>query len=143
MTISPGEFCVKLRDKMQLRLLEIDFGDLLKAEEIRESHLIVTPGKLAKTRDAVHRSKIKTLQKVNVVFVGRIEMETDKYKWLAAVSKMMDDFLHEGGLMCKDYQWPCMATETLTGAESGYSEDSLRDTPDIFLGGFQATFWLD
>jgi len=128
---------------MNLRMQKIDFGDVLKTEEIQEVHTIITPCKISKERDGMHRTKIKTLQTVKIVFVGRVETEIDKYRWLSAVTKMMDEFLIDGGILYKEHKWPCMATETLSGAEAGYSEELLLNTPEVFLGGFAATFWID
>lgn len=140
--ISPSELCVILRDRMNLLLQTIDFGTMEPVENIDRIRTEIVPGKISKERDMQNRTKIKTLQAVKIVFLGAVEEEADPYRWLTAVAEMMDQFLIDGGILYKDHKIPCMAVETLSGAEAGYDEQSLKETPALFMGGFQATFWV-
>ena len=94
--------------------------------------IIVVPHDLSWKRTAKGRQH--AVHEIDILVTGLLDTDST----VALIDQWAEMFLDGAGSLDRA---DCTNAETIDGAEAGYSEEQLTNTPSTFFGGLRLTFW--
>ena len=94
--------------------------------------IIVVPHDLSWKRTAKGRQH--AVHEIDTLVTGLLDTDST----VALIDQWVEMFLDGAGSLDRA---DCVDAATIDGAEAGFSEEQLTNTPSVFFGGLRLTFW--